>query len=163
MNYKIVKIQEGNSLSYIGIIFSIYEENEKIIISHINKLKDYFNHYEGTRSIPEIDTDEWFDNQQKRDHNLWHITLFTPNECKNNPRLFEATKNEIDDITFKGIGAIARNEQSTFYILLESIQLQLLRNIYSLPPKDFHITIAFSHKDLFHQIKDESTLLIQGR
>ncbi len=151
MTYTLTKIEEGNSLPYIGIVF---KSGDEYISKYMEVLRKYF-YLRGAGTIGE----EWIAKQQKRDQYSWHITVFTPMECKKDSRLFNAVGKTIEDLETLGIGTISSGDLETFYIIVDSMQLQLIRNIYSYKGKDLHITLAFSEKDLFNKIKDENTLI----
>jgi hypothetical protein len=60
----------------------------------------------------------------------------------------------IDDLIMEGIGSISKHELTTYYIVCKSNKINDLRKSYNLNEKDLHITIGFTHKDLFHDRKN---------
>jgi len=55
----------------------------------------------------------------------------------------------IDDLKFKGIGKASKGDNTSYYIVCSSKKLDIIREVYSLPEFDFHITLGFKWKDVF--------------
>ena len=101
----------------------------------------------------------------ERNHNEYHITVFNVQEYSNmiNKCVLDdlvESKHDYTDIVFNGVGSISKGDLITYYILVESKQLDKLREDYGFDKKHFHITVAFNKKDLFHLPKDKSTKII---
>lgn len=93
----------------------------------------------------------------KRNNNAYHITILNVPEynivLKSN-EINELPTIKIDDIVFKGIGSITDDDMVTYYVVVDSLTLNLLRDVYNMKQKDLHITIGFSDKDLFKKRKN---------
>ncbi len=115
--------------------------------------------------IGEDDYEVFTENQQKRDHDDYHITVMNVaeyNKLSNEmgmdvftSSLEKVLKYEIDDLKLMGIGTATRNENRTYFIVSNSEKLDVIRNRFELPKQDFHITIGFKHKDVFGVRKNE--------
>lgn len=93
----------------------------------------------------------------KRNNNAYHITILNVPEynivLKSN-EINELPTIKIDDIVFKGIGSITEGDMVTYYVVVDSLTINLLRDAYNMKQKDLHITIGFSDKDLFKKRKN---------
>lgn len=93
----------------------------------------------------------------KRNNNAYHITILNVPEynivLKSN-EINELPTIKIDDIVFKGIGSITDGDMVTYYVVVDSLTINLLRDAYNMKQKDLHITIGFSDKDLFKKRKN---------
>ena len=93
-----------------------------------------------------------------RNHGVYHITMFNVMEMK----LKAVTGIKIDEsirygshmFEYKGIGCITKGDMSTYYVVVDSDEMNIERNIVGLPSRDLHITIGFTHKDLFTERKN---------
>ena len=98
----------------------------------------------------------------ERNRDKYHITIFNAAECAKFPSLLiNATGLHVKDssITFKGIGSISQDDMTTYFIVVYSPVINKLRTDANLPEKDLHITIGFTHKDLFKSRKNEPNLI----
>lgn len=98
----------------------------------------------------------------ERNRDKYHITIFNAAECAKFPSLLiNATGLLVKDssITFKGIGSISQDDMTTYFIVVYSPVINKLRTDANLPEKDLHITIGFTHKDLFKSRKNEPNLI----
>lgn len=93
----------------------------------------------------------------KRNSNAYHITILNVPEynivLKSN-EINELPTIKIDDIVFKGIGSITDSDMVTYYVVVDSLTLNLVRGVCNMKQKDLHITIGFSDKDLFKKRKN---------
>lgn len=94
-----------------------------------------------------------------RNNNHYHITVFNAMECSKFPTLLFYNDVNIYDIKLKGVGSIKQKKMETYFIPCVSTQLNDLLKSVDLKPKDFHITIGFTDKDLFGQRKNESNII----
>lgn len=115
---------------------------------------------------------EMFHNLCVRNNGKFHITLLNVPEfskflisksvgniqIKNQDNILTLLNKDLDDIEFKGIGSISKDDLSTFYIVVNSKKLDAIRGELGLKPKDFHITIGFNKKDLFHDRKNKTNI-----
>lgn len=143
------------------------------MINLITHLKDIFeNNYLGVKIEPGIvepflkelkeiigedDYKIYTENQQKRDHGQFHITVINVMDYNNLIKemgidnfvnsLDLILKYEIDDIKMMGVGTATKNENRAYFIVCKSEKLDAIRKRYELPEIDFHITIGFKWKD----------------
>lgn len=98
----------------------------------------------------------------ERNRDKYHITIFNAAECAKLPILLQNVTGlniKNSSLTFKGIGSLSEGDMITYYVVVDSPVLNALRNDANLPPKDFHITIGFTHKDLFKGRKNEPNII----
>ena len=132
----------GNN--YVGV--NIYH-NEAL--PFLNKLK----------TILDDDYEEYLQYQQERDHGQHHITVINvmeynklakelgmSNLVNRVEKIFEF---EFTDLKFMGIGTAERGGNRTYFVVVQSDQLQAARKSLGLPEQDFHITLGFKFKDVF--------------
>lgn len=151
MIYYNTYIKDAIGNNYIGINIP-----NNTVTPFLNDMKNYIgDKYE-----------DYITNQQNRDHGNYHITVINVAEfnrlvknsggmeylVKSIEKLFEY---EIDDLKMMGVGRASKNENTAYYIVCKSEKLDAVRKRYNLEPKDFHITIAFSFKDVFGVRKNE--------
>lgn len=100
-----------------------------------------------------INIEESIQNVLKRNNNKYHITVFNVAECNKNNDLFNLIDLDIADIKFDGIGMVSKDNMHVIFIVIVSKQLNKLRESYGFNNKDLHVTLAFTHKDLFNVSK----------
>ncbi len=118
---------------------------------------------EAEKVIPDFPTY----NQKLLDRNNghYHITVFSVAECGKFPQLMSLENLQLknSNLLFKGIGSLVQKDttetMTTWYIVVECPVLDMLRQNENLPTKDFHITIAFTHKDLFKGRKNDPNVM----
>lgn len=147
---KIEIIKDIKNQPYLGVLYSFDNKGYKIVLKYIRSLLSTFDKTECLK---------WIDNQQLRDKYTWHITVFNSMECRKYSHLLSKYNGfEILDIEYKGIGSINdKNGNKTFYIICSSSTLDKIIESENIDKKHFHITIAFTLKDLFNENKDIST------
>ena len=106
----------------------------------------------------------YIDNQKKRDHEDYHITVINVAEYNNFTKngfdkfinsLEPIFRYEIDDIKLQGIGTAEKSGNRAYFIVCQSDKLEAIRSRYDLPERDFHITIGFKWKDVFGVRKNQ--------
>ncbi len=90
----------------------------------------------------------------ERNHGIFHLTVFNVMECSKNPDLLKLDGLSVEFFRMNGIGSISKDDKATFFIPCDSSDIDILRNFIGLNKKDLHITIGFTHKDLFHDRKN---------
>jgi hypothetical protein len=141
INY--LKDQLGNN--YLGIDIPI-----NTIQPFLNELKEI---------IGEDDYNKFTENQIKRDSGHYHITLINVIEFNKLSKsmgidkfvnsLEPIFKYEIDDLKMMGVGTAAKNENRSYFVVINSDKLEAIRDRYELPKQDFHTTLGFKFKDVF--------------
>ena len=98
-------------------------------------------------------------NQQKRDHNTYHMTILSPQELKILNKQIETPVFKTEP-KFIGLGSVNSGmENQVYFIVVDWKEIQEYRNWLSLPDKDLHITLGFTIKDIFGVKKNKSTLV----
>jgi hypothetical protein len=150
MKKRLEYIKDSVGQNYIGI--KIYMDE---VFPFLEELKD----------ILGDDYEEFTKLQSQRDRGSHHITVINVFDTqklikemgmdqfsKIVDNLFEY---EIDDIRLMGIGMAQRNENSSYFIVVNSDKLKAIRDRFNLPDHDFHITIGFLHRDVFGVRKNQ--------
>lgn len=151
MIYYLTYLKDSIGNNYLGISIP-----NGVVEPFLNELKEI---------IGEDDYEVYTSNQQKRDHNSYHITVISVIEYN---KLLEdlgidkfinslelVFKYEIDDLRMLGIGTAEKNGNRAYFIVCDSEKLDAVRSKYNLPKHDFHITLGFKHKDVFGVRKNE--------
>jgi hypothetical protein len=92
--------------------------------------------------------DEMSDKVKQRDGYNYHMTVLNASE-------YSKFKNKIQhynypfDVEFLGIGETILKDSKIYYIVAHCKDADNYREKYYLSPKDFHVTLAFNHKDIF--------------
>lgn len=115
-----------------------------------------------------IDKD-YISNQQKRDHNNFHITVINAmqyGKVKNNnllPQLNNSLGKTFSMFSY-GVGSIeeSKNDKKAWFIVVENMELTNWRNQFNVSAQDFHVTLAFKNGDVFGQRKNRETVVINN-
>lgn len=146
---KYIKDTIGNN--YLGV-----DIPKDVTYPFLEKLKEY---------LGEDEFDVYHRGQQERDRGHNHITVVNVMECNTLIRergmdWFTSQVNnlfsiELNDIKFMGIGKATRNENTSYFIVVNSNILNEVRKSLGLAEHDFHVTIGFKWKDVFGVRKNE--------
>ncbi|NQV44212.1 MAG: hypothetical protein HQ501_04875 [Rhodospirillales bacterium] len=99
-------------------------------------------------------------NQQRRDSGRHHITVVRPKEFEVlNQTVIESILGQEVEFSILGIGEACREDKKTFYGIVESKDIQLLRERLGFDISDLHITLGFYIDDVHTVRKDRSTLI----
>jgi len=144
MIYYLTYLRDSIGNNYLGI-----KVDNQTVEPYLNKLRD----------ILSDDYEVYVDNQQKRDHGSYHITVINVmdyNRLSNQIGISKFVNSiepvftyEIDDLKMLGIGTAKKNENRAYFIVCKSDKLKSIRDKYELPEQDFHITLGFKWKDVF--------------
>ena len=150
MKYYITHIKDITGNNYLGI-----KIDQSTIQKFLDELKDHLGD----------EYDKYITNQQNRDRGSYHATIMNVmdyNRLSNEMgidkfvnSLDKVFKFPIDDLKMMGVGTAKRNENTTYFVVCKSDKLEAVRKRYELPDHDFHITLGFSHKDVFGVRKNE--------
>lgn len=151
MIYYLTYLKDSIGNNYLGISIP-----NGVVEPFLNELKEI---------IGEDDYKIYTSNQQKRDHNSYHITVINVTEYNKLSNdlgidrfinsLEPVFKYEIDDLRMLGIGTAERSGNRAYFVVCDSDKLDAVRSKYNLPKHDFHITLGFKHKDVFGVRKNE--------
>lgn len=95
-------------------------------------------------------------NLLNRNSDTYHLTVFNVMEYTSRKNFnTDIIGNEIksEQIEYKGIGSISQGEKTTYFVVVDCPILNDIRYLYGYNSKDLHITIGFTHKDLFNAPK----------
>lgn len=150
MTYYITHIKDITGSNYLGI-----KIDQSTIQKFLDELKDHLGD----------EYDKYIKNQQNRDRGSHHITVVNVMDYNKLSKesgisnfvnsLDKVFKFPIDDLKMMGVGTAKRNENTTYFVVCKSEKLEAVRRRYELPDHDFHITLGFSHKDVFGVRKNE--------
>jgi hypothetical protein len=62
-------------------------------------------------------------------------------------------------VTLLGLGKVAQGSKTSFFVVAQSADAQLIRQHFILAAKDFHITLGFNPSDIYGVNKGRSTLI----
>lgn len=88
----------------------------------------------------------------------FHITVLSVPEMSKAKEL-DTIHIDISDIEIKGVGSLTDMHMETFFIVVESKKINQFRTSLGLKEKDLHVTIGFTHKDLFNGRKNIPNLI----
>lgn len=144
-------IQDVNGNDYYSVIIDRFDD-DKNYKNFMNVLLDFF---------LKIDNANIYNEKLlKRNHDIYHLTVLNVpeyNKVKNDNINLPVGK--FTDIIFTGIGSISKDNKTTYFVTCVSKQLNDIRNLLNLKPKDFHITLGFTNKDLFHDRKNVPNII----
>jgi hypothetical protein len=151
MIYYLTYLKDTIGNNYIGI-----QIPNGTVTPFLNELKSI---------IGEDDFKTYTENQQKRDHGDYHITVINVMEYNALSKsmgidkfinsLDPIFKYEIDDLKMMGVGTATKNENRAYFVVINSDKLEAIRDRYELPKQDFHITLGFNFKDVFGVRKNQ--------
>lgn len=136
-------IKDIANLNYVGV--NIYAD---AVYPFLEKMKSYLGD----------NYDEYVKNQQDRDRNHYHCTVFNVAELNqiisqdiNNANILHQIMADIefDDFQMLGLGSAQKNENKAYFVVCRSQLIQELRRRFNLPEKDLHITLGFKWRDVF--------------
>lgn len=150
MEYKVNYIKDIFDQNYIGIEFPLY-----VLSKFISELKDIL----GTEYA------EYALNQSNRDRGTYHMTFANTAQVSKlmksmGPEKFVEISDELFEIPFNdikmiGLGVSTKNENTAYYVVVKSDQINETKKILGLNISDLHITIGFKHSDVHGVPKNE--------
>lgn len=150
MNYYLTYLKDSIGSNYIGL-----KVPKHVVEPYLEELEDLLGD----------DFIEYVNSQKKRDHNEHHITVINVMDYNRLSKemgidkfinsLENIFKYEIDDLDMLGIGKAEKDKNRAYFIVCNSDKLDAIRNVYSLPKQDFHVTLGFLYKDVFGVRKNE--------
>lgn len=173
-NSPTVKVRPGHAKALKSLANSDYKnDTNKVVITKIRLLTDnQGNKYLGgiiskaelnkyldqLKLILGADYKKYRQNQIARDHNAFHVTLVSPPEFQN------LNKSKLSDIksirvNLHGLGRVSQGDKTSYFVVASSSDGKFYRDKLVLPPKDFHVTLAFNPSDIYDVKKDKSTLI----
>lgn len=156
MKLEIIKDRIGNSYIGIDVTNDISILNTFTILDKSYDIKTWF-------KDNNIDFKQCLQNNMDRNGNKLHITIFNVAECHKDPNLLQFDGFPlIEDVINKGIGFIKKDDKFTIFNVVESTGLDRMRELLKLKKRDLHITLGFTHKDLFHERKNIANLFQLG-
>ena len=139
-------LTDSSGLIYLG--GKVSEAELAPYLARLRKeLGDDYNHYR--------------QNQGKRDHFSFHMTLINPYEYQN----LDISPKELSQplkVQLLGLGRVSASDKTTYYVVAQSADGQFFRQKNLLGPKDFHVTLGFNPQDVYGVSKGVETLLGNG-
>lgn len=147
-----IRISAVTSIDYAtdGSPYLVVSLAEDLIEPALDKLIDL---------IGQNKFDEYNQNLLIRNNFKYHITVASPREWENLSSMRSSTIDLPANIELIGIGSVIKYKDETYFVICQSEDLQNIRENLKLPPRDFHITIAFKREDIHSVKKDLSTLV----
>ncbi|MBL4900838.1 MAG: hypothetical protein JKX76_14595 [Colwellia sp.] len=153
LRLKITTLRDNQGQEYLGALVSRVE-----LLPYLTQLQQLlvedFNQY---RVL-----------QAARDHQLFHLTILSPSEYQLADKTIVESLLSADfnqsfssqlNVTLFGLGKVKQDNLSSFFVVAQSADAQLIRQRFLLPVKDFHITLGFNPSDIYGVKKDRSTLI----
>ena len=149
MKVRLEYIKDTIGNNYVGV--NIYQETTYPYLNQLEEILD--DEFETYRKC-----------QIDRDHGKFHITVINPMEYNRLCKEYGMDKvvNTLEkyfemefDVTLMGLGKASRNENTAYFVVVNSDELAEIRKIFKLPIQDFHITLAFKFRDVFGVRKNE--------
>jgi len=153
LRLSIRKLADSQGQVYLGALVSRTE-----LLPYLAQLK----------TILTGDFERFRANQAARDHQSFHITLINPIEYQHvDKQLVEQLLSPSINISFSsqlqvsllGLGKAEKADKSSYFVVAQSNDAQLIRQRFLLNHKDFHVTLGFDPSDIYDVKKDSSTLL----
>ena len=111
---------------------------------------------------------DYREQQARRDHQQFHLTLVNPIEYRT---INKALVNKVLEdnssfnnqatinVTLLGLGHVNKDNKSTYFVVAQSDNGQLIRQNLLLNRKDFHVTLGFKPSDVYGVSKGIETLM----
>ncbi len=150
---KVTKLKDNQGQIYLGAIVSRAE-----LSSYLATLEQLLgNDFQKYRAL-----------QAARDHQLFHMTLLTPREYQLADKTlvekllapdFNNNFSSQLSVTLLGLGKVEKADKSSYFVVAQSNDAQLIRQRFLLNNKNFHVTLGFDPDDIYNVKKDSSTLI----
>jgi hypothetical protein len=151
MKYYVEHVKDINGSNYLGIKIDKLE-----VLPFLDKLRSV---------LGKEDYDLYTQNQQTRDHGVYHMTVINVMDYGRLTKAMGMDKfvaaiqpifeYEIDDLEMLGVGKAEAKGNTTYFVVCQSDKLEAIRTRFELPKHDFHITLGFNQKDVFGVPKNE--------
>lgn len=153
LRLKLAKLKDNQGQVYLGAIVSRAELS--LYLTALEQLLgDDFQKY---RAL-----------QAARDHQLFHMTLLTPREYQLADKAlvekllapdFNSNFSNQLNVALLGLGKVEQGNKTTFFVVVQSNDAQLIRQRFLLKNKDLHVTLGFNPNDIYDVKKNSSTLV----
>jgi hypothetical protein len=145
LSIKVIELKDNSGLVYLG-----GEISSADLAPYLQQMK----------LLLTDDFVQYRQNQALRDHQTFHVTLINPFEYREvNQKNIQLGKSL--SVKLLGLGKVAKEEKSTYFVVVQSSQAQFYRQQLALANKDFHITLGFNPQDIYGVSKNSDTLLYQ--
>jgi len=151
MKYYVEHVKDTNGSNYLGIKIDKLE-----VLPFLDKLRSV---------LGKEDYDLYTQNQQTRDHGVYHMTVINVMDYGRLTKAMGMDKfvaalqpifdYEIDDLEMLGVGKAEGKGNVAYFVVCQSDKLEAIRTRFELPKHDFHITLGFNQKDVFGVPKNE--------
>jgi hypothetical protein len=145
MKYYVEHVKDINGSNYLGIKIDKLE-----VLPFLDKLRSL---------LGKEDYDLYTQNQQTRDHGVYHMTVINVMDYGRLTKAMGMDKfvaaiqpifdYEIDDLEMLGVGKAEAKGNTAYFVVCQSDKLDAVRTRFELPKHDFHVTLGFSLKDVF--------------
>lgn len=104
----------------------------------------------------------------KRDNGFYHVTVFNTaqwgslNKKGVSEELLKHIEGRDFSFTVHGIGKAEKDENKSYFVILENEELAQIRKQFNLSPHDFHMTLAFKEKDVFGVSKNRESCIFNN-
>lgn len=153
LRLQVEKLSDSQGQVYLGAAVSYAE-----LLPYLTQLK----------GILSDDFERFRANQAARDQQSFHVTLINPIEYQHvDKQLVEQLLSPSINISFSsqlqvtllGLGKAEKAGKSSYFVVAQSHDAQLIRQRFLLNHKDLHVTLGFEPSDIYDVKKDSSTLI----
>ena len=92
----------------------------------------------------------------------YHLTTVGPPEMRKMGGLHQNPFPQMYKVDFEGLGKVEEEGNEAWFIVCSSPELTRWRTERGLPPKDFHITLGFTEKDIHNQSKGSERIIVSA-
>lgn len=142
-------------ITYCQYLKDIFGENFIGIKFYPPQVEPYL---DKLKEILKDDYEEYVKNQQERDRGEYYIKVISTSEydelCRTEgmDKFINSLESvfdfEIDDIKILGLGKAEKSSNKSYFMVINSNKLEVIRSRYDLPKLDFHVTLGFKWKDV---------------
>lgn len=155
---KKAKDQKNNDFYVVEI-----PQNNKVIQKYLQCLEIHMNN----SGFSNYDYEE-FKKNKLQNKNKYHLSIILPSELKklNKKSNYELLEGQNITLECTHLGEIndydlvRKEKQVSYHVLIKSKDIQDIRKQQGLEVKNLFVSLAYSHKELFNQPKDESTIVM---
>jgi hypothetical protein len=142
---KVVELKDNSGLVYLGGLVTAAD-----LAPYLHQLEQ----------LLQDDFSRYRENQAKRDHGLFHITLITPNEYQFIDKS-SINLGQMLQVNLMGLGKVSSEDKKSYFVIAQSNDAQFYRQKRVLNAKDFHVTLGFNPQDVYNKQKNMTTLISQ--
>jgi hypothetical protein len=116
----------------------------RVGVAHLQPFLDQLRRYLG-----DDEYERYSRNRRDRDGGHYHVTTVSPPECEAlEADNIEALASQSVSLELEAIGGVTANDDSAYFVIVRSVELDAVRKGLGLTPIDFHVTLGFDGEDV---------------